>query len=526
MVTKGCYLKILPLLMLLLVTGCAQKKMPEPSEMDRWREMARQNRGFSPQARHREIGVPEKKIETIAPAHARQEELRPLPKRKITLKMHQTDVAVLLRALARSVNLNIMTNETIKGRVSINVTDAAWDQVFLGILNSQGLSFEWEGEIIRIITYEDRDQKLRNLEAEEKILTRMRAMEMQAPLVTKIIPIDFASAENLKASVEKVLSAKQPGEPVGSVMVDTHTNALIVQATPTDIQNIVPLIIELDRPTQQILIEAHIIETTSRTARQLGVQWGGLYFNSAQNYWVTPNAINALTPGSDGQINPLPGSAINFPADFVADPNSAALQGTGMILGIIGRNSNGILALQLSALEEEGKLNILSSPSITTLDNLKAVIESGDQVPIPVVENENVEIIYKSALLSLEVTPHVIQNNALKLDIVTTKDELDFSRQVQNYPTIISKKAATNVILYDGQTTVIGGLKKNTSQNRHSGIPWVRKIPLLGNLFQNEGKREEMEEILIFITPYILKSRPEEPAVPREGAVETPRDQQ
>jgi type IV pilus assembly protein PilQ len=274
----------------------------------------------------------------------------------------------------------------------------------------------------------------------------------------------------------------------------------------------------LDRPTPQILIEAHIIETTSRTARELGIQWGGLYYNPGQNYWVAPNAMNAINnvkPGSGETVNPGAGSGINFPADLT----NATQAGTGMFLGLIGQNSNGILSVQLSALEEEGKLNILSSPSITTLDNLKALIQSGDQVPIPVVEDNDVEIIYKSALLSLEVTPHVIQGNTLKLDIITTKDEVDFSRRVQNYPTIISKKAATNVILYDGQTTVIGGLKKNTSRDREAGIPWLRQVPLLGYLFKGEGISDQMEEILIFITPYILKARPDVSTIAPGGTV-------
>jgi type IV pilus assembly protein PilQ len=214
-------------------------------------------------------------------------------------------------------------------------------------------------------------------------------------------------------------------------------------------------------------------------------------------------------------VNPGAGSGINFPADLT----NATQAGTGMFLGLIGQNSNGILSVQLSALEEEGKLNILSSPSITTLDNLKALIQSGDQVPIPVVEDNDVEIIYKSALLSLEVTPHVIQGNTLKLDIITTKDEVDFSRRVQNYPTIISKKAATNVILYDGQTTVIGGLKKNTSRDREAGIPWLRQVPILGYLFKGEGISDQMEEILIFITPYILKARPDVSTIAPAGTV-------
>lgn len=493
-----------------IITGCAtDKEATKKSSFEKWRKMAEESRGYSPTARKRNFKMPEKKIETIAPHLSKTSSTRALPRRKITLKMHQTEVEVLLRALSRAVNVNIMINESVEGKISINVKDARWDQVFTGILRSQGLAYEWEGNIIRIVTYDDRDRSLKNLEAESKILEKQREMEMNTPLITKIIPIDFASASCMQKSIEKILSTKKAGETIGSVSVDKHTNALIVQATATDIERIVPLVVELDRPTRQILIEAHIVETTNRTARELGVQWGGLYSNTDGDLWLSPDAIGA----SDGVNDPPGGSVINFPANL----GNAAQTGTGFTFGLLSKNGNDILAVQLSALEEEGKLNILSSPSITTLDNVKATIESGDQVPIPVVEDDNVEVIYKDAFLSLEVTPHVIQEDALKLEIVTTKDELDFSRPVTSYPTIITKKASTNVILFNGQTTVIGGLKKNTDQNSEAGVPWLSKIPLLGYLFKNESKQYEMEEILIFITPHILESQPSAASMEPKG---------
>jgi len=208
--------------------------------------------------------------------------------------------------------------------------------------------------------------------------------------------------------------------------------------------------------------------------------------------------------GSTGTINADAGLGINFPANL----DSAAQTGTGMMLGLITSGTDGILAMELTALEEAGELNILSSPSITTLDNNKALIESGDEVPIPVITDDSSNVIYKEALLRLEVTPHVIQGDVLKLDIITTKNEVDFSRTVLTYPTIVAKKATTNVILFDGQTTVIGGLKKNTDQNSEAGVPWLKDLPLIGYLFKNEGRSSEMQDLLIFITPRILKSRP------------------
>ncbi len=499
------------------LVACAGKPETKRSDFEHWKELAKKSRGYSPASRQRTIELPPKKIKIIAPGQAETRPARPLPDRKITMKMHQTEVAVLLRALARSVDLNIMINESVEGRISINVKNAKWSQVFLGILNSQGLDYEWEGDIVRIVTFEDRARRLKNLEAEERILSKTRELELQAPLVTKIIPIDFSKAEQLKENVDKILSANQPGEPIGSVMVDYHTNALIVQATPVDIARIVPLITELDRPTPQILIEAHIVETTNQTARELGVQWGGLYTRG--DGWITPDAaaaITGVTPGTGGAVNPAAGIASNFPANL----GNAAQSGTGLSLGVIGEFGDDILAVQLSALEEEGKLNILSSPSITTLDNRKAMIESGNEIPIQIVEDDNVEVVYKSAVLSLEVTPHVIHDNALKLEISTTKDEVGTVSTVNQYPTIITKKANTNVILFDGQTTVIGGLKKNLRQNSEAGIPFLWRIPGLGNLFKNQSRQEQMEEILIFITPHILKTRPS-PAE-QQGAPPTP----
>lgn len=498
------------LLAALWLWGCAAappQQEDKALDLEQWQKKAEESRGFSPTSRDRSFDLQPKKIETIGPAAEAAHAKRALPTRKITLKMHLTDVPVLLRALARSVNLNIMINESVNGKISINVNEAPWDKVFTGILNSQGLDYEWEGDIIRIITYEDRDRTLKNLEAEEKILAKKRELEIQAPLSTMIIPIDFSRAEKLKETVEKVLSAKKPGEPVGSVMVDAHTNSLIVQATQTDIEQIIPMITQLDRPTPQILIEAFIVETSNSTARELGITWGGLYANNSGDTWIAASPVDQISGVAAGSVSPTAGTGINFPANL----NNATQSGTGMTLGLITQGTSGILAVELSALEEEGKLNILSSPSITTLDNTKAVIQSGDEVPIPVQTTDTLNVLYKEALLSLEVTPHVIQDNALKLEVVTTKNEVDFTRTVLTYPTIVSKKAETNVILFDGQTMVIGGLKMNTSQRNQAGVPWLSKIPLLGYLFKNEGRSQEMQELLIFITPRILKARPGAP---------------
>jgi type IV pilus assembly protein PilQ len=290
---------------------------------------------------------------------------------------------------------------------------------------------------------------------------------------------------------------------------------LIIQATRSDLERMIALITELDQPTAQVLIEAHIIEANSETARELGVQWGGLYTGS--DYWVTPNASDGIGLTAADPVNPTSGVAANFPADL----SGAAVAGSGFTLGMIVQSGGLLLAAQLNALEEEGKLNILSNPSITTLDNQTAIIESGDEVPFQTVDDNKVQIEYKKAVLRLEVTPHVIEGDTLKMDITTNKDELDFTRTVSGNPTVITKKAQTNVVLFDGQTTVIGGLNKQTDRGVDYGIPWLRNIPGLGYLFKGESKSNQMQDLLIFITPHILKQRATVTTVPKKK-VEVP----
>ena len=326
-------------------------------------------------------------------------------------------------------------------------------------------------------------------------------MELVEPLITQVVAVEFADANKLKESLSMFLSGNKEGQPIGSVMVDEHTNSLIIQAIYSDLERMLPLIVELDKPTPQILIEAHIVEATKDVSMELGVQWGGLYNDG--DLWITPGANSSGVIDnsfSAGGIDPTSGFASNFPASSTGGLGAAGLT-LGFALEDIG---NGILAAQLSALQSEGKVNILSSPSITTLDNQKAIIESGKEVPYQTVENGEVKIEYKKAVLSLEVTPHVIGNNTLKLNINTKKDELDFANAVGGQPAINTKKATTNVLLFDGQTTVIGGLSKENSERNESGVPWLKDIPIIGYLFKGRRNSDNLEEVLIFITPHIL----------------------
>ena len=459
-------------------------------------------------------------LQILAPTPPKPQPEPALPKTKVNMAMHDVSVAVLLRTLARVVDVNIMINETVRGKANVNFKNLPWDQAFKGVLSTYGLTYEWKDRVLRIITVEDLQREMAIMEAQQKFeksrkkhAVAMLAIQQEAekldPLVTRIVKINYADISALRDNLENYLTAtvsnsdkEETNEFRGNILKDEATNSLIIQATQSDLARIMPILAKLDRPNRQILIEAHIVEANSDTARELGIQWGGLTRGHKNHNWLGGSGSVDTDSSVDDPQSPNVGPVINFPSS----PEAGTEDWQGMSLGFLRQElGHYILYAQLTALEQEGKLNILSKPSITTMDHQKAVIESGREVPFQTIEDDEVAIEWKKAVIKLEVTPHVIDNRAIWLEIITHKDELDWSRTVSGNPTIITKNAETRVSLFDGQTTVIGGLNKEMLAQGESGIPLLKEIPGLGHLFKNHAKSQDMEELLIFITPHILK---------------------
>jgi len=496
-------------LSLMSLLGCGgDVEVKKDPFFDKWKALEAESRPYSPSNRVRELGLPEKKAVEAIGEEAKKEPEKPLPTQKISLKMHNVDVPVILRALAGAAGQNIMINSNVEGNLDINVKNTPWDQVFRGVLRTQGLVFKWEGEIIRIMTVKDMEHDLKLAAIQEKKKAQEIGLNQVKPLHTKIVYIDYADAKPLKENLLAFLTKDKEGKPRGNIMVDEHTNALIIQAIRDDIARMIPIIQQLDKPTPQVLIEAVIVEATQEAARELGIQWGGLV--KMGNTWITPGAAETVSDGTQpGQ--PKTGEIVNLPATFLNDTAEGIALGQGLSLGLLTyKLGRYLLTAQLSAMEKEGKLNILSSPSISTVDNQKALIESGREVPYQTnLKDVGFYVEYKKVTLLLEVTPHVIEGNLLKLNILTHKDELDDvnTSTIDNNPIIITKRAKTTLILYDGQTTVIGGLSKDTKGVGERGVPFAKDVPYLGRLFKKDTKRHQFEDLLIFITPHILPQK-------------------
>jgi len=449
--------------------------------------------------------------------------MKKLPTQRINLKMRQADIKAVLRSLARIANRNIIVKNETKGDVTVDFQNTPWNEAFESLLRTQSLTYHWEGNIIRVMTLED-------VELDLKRKTQEMGIKWVEPLQTVVVPINYASAKGLKDNLETFLTRNKEDKPRGSIRIDEHSNALILSAIQDDLNKMLPVIEKVDRPTRQILIKANIVETTKETGRQLGIQWGGMYNTSIGGYqmWATPGGKGATSPanpiygaypapggyyppsitGGGGTTSPIEGvgmSGQGFAVNFPAAMTSLASGSLGLMIGTLGGN---ILEFQLNALQKDSKLNILSSPSITTLDNQTAFTENGERVPYETTETSGGTVTntvkFEDVVLRLEITPHVIDGQNLRMKILVKKDEVDPIRNVNGNPYIIKKTTATNLIVRNGETIVISGLTKQRYLGGDQGIPGLKDIPVLGWLFKSDDRQEKMEEVLIFITPNIL----------------------
>ncbi len=422
--------------------------------------------------------------------------------RRINIDLKDNDVHNVLRFLADIGQVNIITADNVSGSVTIKMTNVPWDQALEVVLQSKGLGMVRGGNIIRVAP-------LPQLEKEREMAIARRRQELQlAPLETRLIPVSYASAEEIQARAREVLSGR------GTIAVDARTNVLIARDVTGTLDQVEELVRSLDTQTPQVLVEARIIEATSRYLREIGIQWGG----DASFSPATGNATGLAFPSSVGitgaaSDNGTPTAGLSPFQAQVQNPNFAvnlpATVGTGvggaigLALGSIDNNFN--LNLRLSAAEVSGMVRILSSPRILTLDNHEARISQGTLIPFSQVSAQGVQTTFQEAKLQLLVQPHVTADGSVSMHVKINRDEPDFNQtSARGDPTILKREAETDLLVMDGHTAVIGGIyTRNTGKNVDQ-VPFFGDIPLLGLLFQHRRATDQRGELVIFLTPRIV----------------------
>ena len=482
---------------LMLFCGCADglKSAKKDPFFEKWNTAAENSQGHSPSAEPKKINIADLTAKQSSSLALAGSSVKKLPSKKINLTMRQAEIKAVLRAMAKSVDLNLMVKNDLKGEISVDFRGVPWDHAFTGLLRTYGLSYVWEGNIILVKTIDDIEQDLK-----QKV--QLRDIQWVEPLLQPVvINIDYADPKKLMETLQDLLTKDKDGKPRGSVKVDEHSNSLVISAMSNDLEKMLQIIEKLDKPTPQILIKANIVETTKDVARDLGIMWGGKRTTSIGSDPLVVTGGSSAPVGIGGER-----LGINFPA---ALGSTTPLGSLALIFGTIGGN---LLEVQLQALQKDSKLNILSSPSITTLDNQKAFTENGERVPYVTIQPGTSTTAptyttnFEDVVLRLEITPHVIDGKNLKMTIFVKKDEVDTTRKDSlGNPYIIKKQTQTVLIVKDGETIVISGLTKKTRSDSDTGWPWLKDVPVLGWLFKADSKDDKMEEVLIFITPHILQ---------------------
>ena len=416
---------------------------------------------------------------------------------RISLDFKDADLSNVFRIIAEVSNLNIITTDDVKGSVSVRLINVPWDQALDIVLKSKGLGALQDGNVLRIAP-------LTALRAEDKarLDAKKEVEKLQASLegVIETIPVNYSKASDLQGKVKDLLSEG------GKIQIDDRTNTIIVRDLRKNVEEVKALVATLDTATPQVLIEARIVEVDTNFTRELGVQWGGSY-KSDQSTQVGVTGIQdtsgAFIPGQS-LTNTTPFSPASTPPNYAVNlPASVGLgAGGGLTFGILRDNLR--LDLSLSALEASGKGKVVSSPKVVTIDNKEALIEQGTQIPYSTVSASGTNTQFVDATLSLKVTPHITPEGSVIMKL-EAKNDSQGDVGVSGQPAINKKKATTEVLVKDGETAVIGGILQVTRRENQAAVPWLSKIPVLGYLFRKDTSSSSNRELLIFITPKILK---------------------
>lgn len=422
--------------------------------------------------------------------------------RRIDLDLKDASVHEVLRLLSDVGKVNIVTSDAVSGTVTIRMRNVPWDQALETVLQAKGLGMVRQGNMIRVAPLADLNKE------RELAIARRKSELALAPIETRLIPVSYAEAKDLQDRAKDMLS------PRGSIAVDERTNVLIVRDVAGNLNQVEELVHSLDTQTPQVLIEARIIEATSRYLRDVGIQWGGdgtfsqatgnptgLAFPSSIGVVGGASDQNTPTAGLSPFTNQIsnPNFAVNLPAT-VGTGQGGAL---GLTFGSINNTVN--LAVRLSAAESSGMLRIISSPRILTLDNRDARISQGTLIPFSQISAQGVQTTFQEAKLQLLVKPHVTSDGSVAMHVKINRDEPDFNQtSARGDPTILKREAETDLLIMDGHTAVIGGIfTRNTGRNLDQ-VPLLGDIPILGVLFQRRRASDSRSELVIFLTPRIV----------------------
>ncbi|MCK7575617.1 MAG: type IV pilus secretin PilQ [Chromatiales bacterium] len=481
---------------------------------------------------------------------------------RLSLNFQDIEVRAVLQVLADFTDLNLVASDTVGGNITLRLKNVPWDQALDIILKTKGLAMRQNGNVLMVAPAQE-------LAAQEQLeMESMQKIEELAPLRTEFIPVNYAKAADIAAvlsgagraasSGSSSPGARQTGSatrrdqvgasglaqaaavagvsdrgilsPRGSVTFDERTNTLIVQDTLTALEEVRRVVNLLDVSVRQVMIESRVVIANNDFARDLGVRFGvsgsmgslggnEVLVSGGQTGHISGTSIYDAGPfglnTSGQQYNSiLSGGATRTGQTSLEDAanlitNMPVSNASGSINFLIGKVGSYLLQLELSAMQKEGRGEIVSSPRVITSDKNKATIKVGTEIPYQEQTGGSsgaTSVSFKEAVLQLDVTPQITPDDRVMMDLEVNKDNPDWSRQVAGTPPIETRSVKTNVLVDNGETVVLGGVFEREKSFNKEQVPWLGDVPVLGRLFKQETRQDSNKELLIFVTPKILKS--------------------
>ena len=426
-------------------------------------------------------------------AESRREEKFPYTGDKLSLNFQDIEVRSVLQLIADFTGLNLVASDTVSGSITLRLQNVPWDQALDLILKTKGLDKRQIGNVLLVAPADE-------IAAREKLeLETSKQIAELAPVRLDIIQVNYAKAADV---VELIRADEELISSRGFVSSDARTNTISVRETSEKLDEIRRLVSTWDVPVRQVSIEARIVRAQTNVAENLGVRWGGAAYDvSGDNVFSvggSQNAVEEARQAAGGTNN-----TITFPDALAVD---LGVTGQGASSFAIGLGSDDFLVdLELSALESDGQAEVVSQPRVVTADRQTAKIKSGEEIPYQEASSSGAtSVSFKEAALALEVTPQITPDDKIIMDLVVNQDSR--GEVTAGIPAINTNEVTTQVLVGNGETVVLGGIFQSEVTTTTTKTPFLGDIPYLGRLFKRTEHVDERSELLIFITPKIIKS--------------------
>ena len=413
---------------------------------------------------------------------------------RLSLNFQDIEVRSVLQLIADFTGLNLVASDTVSGNITLRLNNVPWDQALDIVLKTKGLDKRQEGNVLLIAPSEE-------IAAREKLeLESQKQISELAPLRSEFIQINYAKATEIADLIKSKENSLLSGR--GAVTIDARTNTLLVQDTGDKLADIRRIVARLDIPVRQVLIESRVVTANNDFTKEMGVRFGLSRTTSSNNNTVI------LGGQQTGNVNYGGGTGI-VDADTGNENYQVSLpisNPAGDFHFAIGKIGSTLLQLELQALQAEGRGEVISAPRVITSDQHEALIEQGVEIPYQEASSSGATTVsFKKAVLSLKVTPHITPDDRVIMDLIVNKDNPDFSRSILGVPPVDTREINTRVLVDNGETVVLGGVFEQVKTKNVNKVPGLGNIPVIGWMFRSTTEEDNKNELLIFVTPKILK---------------------